>query len=132
MAKQIGERTAGQPARAKPKRQYLREAAAAAEAAGEILTQRYGQQPWIAQVQDAVRNAVQNGIELLSGTAVSVNAHPHDGYRFPARSKEELLATQHLVPGVNRADLPPDDDEPAAPPRNVSPPAKGKPQGWIV
>jgi hypothetical protein len=57
-----------------------------------------------------VRNAVQNGIENLSGTNVSVNANPQDSYRFRARTAEELKATQHLVPVVRREDLPLDDD----------------------
>jgi hypothetical protein len=92
--------------------------------------QRYGAQAWIDQVMAAVQNAVQNGIENLSGTSISSNSHPQDPYRFGARSAEELKATAHLVPKVNLADLPPP-EEPAV----VTPAAKPKPpspKGWIL
>lgn len=57
-----------------------------------------------------MRHAVQNGIENLSGTNVSMNAHPEDGYRFRARTAEELKQSEHLVPRVNPADLPPPEE----------------------
>lgn len=44
-----------------------------------------------------MQNAVQNGIENLSGTSISMNAHPDDGYRFGARTKDELLQSQQLA-----------------------------------
>lgn len=44
-----------------------------------------------------MKNAVQNGIENLSGTSISSNAHPEDGYRYRARTKEELLQSQELA-----------------------------------
>jgi len=46
---------------------------------------------------DAVQNAVQNGIEQLSGSTVSTNGHPGDPYRFQPRTREELLQSQHLA-----------------------------------
>jgi hypothetical protein len=95
-------------------------------------------------VCSAVQLAVQNGIENLSGTSISGNAHPQDQYRFPARSKEELIQTQHLVPGVNKAELPPDDEErvreldarlmmDSIHAGHTTPPPKAKkPEGWIL
>lgn len=86
-----------------------------------------------------MQNAVQNGIENLSGSSVSSNGHPQDPYRFRARTREELLASQALVPGVNPAELPPDEPEPGvSTPRRVvvpKPPPSAKPkapQGWIL
>lgn len=79
-------------------RQFLAEATAAAEATREILSKRYQNAPWVFQVVDAVKNAVQNGIELLSNTSISGNSQSGDSYRFEARTREELLSTQHLVP----------------------------------
>lgn len=49
---------------------------------------------------DAVQNAVQNCIELLSGSSVSSNSIPIQdggGYRFRARTKEELLESERLA-----------------------------------
>jgi hypothetical protein len=86
-----------------------------------------------------VQNAVQNGIENLSGSSVSSNSHPQDPYRFRARTRDELLASQALVPGTNPAELPPDDEPTGvAAPRRViaaTPPPKAQPkapQGWIL
>jgi hypothetical protein len=76
----------------------LAEATAAAEATREILSKRYKDAPWVFQVVDAVKNAVQNGIELLSNTSISGNSQSGDSYRFEARTRDELMATQHLVP----------------------------------
>lgn len=107
MAQQIGGGKFLKRAGPRPPRQFLAEATAAAQAAGEILSRRYGQQPWIEQVCTAVQNAVQNGIENLSGTSISSNSHKDDGYRFAARRKEELIASQKLVaPGPQDAELP--------------------------
>ena len=86
-----------------------------------------------------MQNAVQNGIENLSGSSVSTNSHPQDPYRFRARTRDELLASQNLVPAANAAELPPE-DEPSgvAAPRRViaaTPPPKAQPkapQGWIL
>lgn len=39
-----------------------------------------------------------------------MNAHPSDPYRFRARTAEEIKQSEHLVPGMNPADLPPPDD----------------------
>lgn len=71
---------------------------------------------------DAVRNAVQNGIEQLSGQAVATNSHPGDPYRFKPRNREELLASQaeaHMAGAADPVEQPP------APP----PPAK---KGWTL
>lgn len=93
---------------------------------------------------------MQNGIENLSGTNVSMNAHPDDGYKFRARTKEELIASQQIAassgsaqagrtadPARTELNAPEweDEDRPkiiitdAAPP-----PPKGKqqPKGWIL
>lgn len=40
---------------------------------------------------EAVQNGVQNSIEQLSGTAVTVNADPNGAYRFAARTRQELI-----------------------------------------
>lgn len=85
----------------------------------------------------AVQNAVQNGIENLSGSSVSSNAHPEDGYRFRARTKDELLQSQGLVPAVNKADLPPADEELVSGKLSVleglPPKANSQaPQGWLL
>lgn len=45
----------------------------------------------------AVQNAVQNGIENLSKTSISMNAQPDDEYRFNARTKEQLVQSKDLV-----------------------------------
>jgi len=122
------------------------------------LTQRFGAQPWIDQVATAVQNAVQNGIENLSGTAVSTNAHPEDGYRFRARTKEELMQSQQLAADardIGRKDraqdpamlrlqsMPVDDNGVLIIPGAVSipvrqhvasptPPKAKQPEGWIL
>lgn len=113
---------------------------------------RFGAAPWIDQVAFAVQNAVQNGIENLSGSSVSVNAHPDDGYRFRARTKEELIASQELVansggvaagrkamdPAANQLGAPPVDENGnliAKTPGRVpvpTPPKAQAPKGWIL
>lgn len=87
-----------QPAR--PKRQYLPESTAAANAVAVILVERYGQQAWILQCMNAIREAVQNSIEMLSGQAPQANGlslAQGGQYQFAARTREELQATQQLV-----------------------------------
>jgi hypothetical protein len=117
------------------------------------LTQRFGAQSWIDQVVTAVKNAVQNGIKNLSGTAVSSNSHPGDGYRFQARTKDELLQSQQLAASareVGRKDRPMDpaaeklqsipvDDNgviiiPGAGRQHTVPssPKAKQPEGWIL
>lgn len=45
-----------------------------------------------------MKNAVQNGYEQLRAAGgVSGNNLPGDNYRFNARTREELLASQHEV-----------------------------------
>lgn len=132
MAQQISGKSV-QRAPIKPRRQFLPEASAAAQATGEILRDRFGAQPWIDQVMAAVQNAVQLGIENLSGTSISVNSHPGDSYRFGARSAEELKASAHLVPGVNQAELPPPEESAVTVPRATPRPTPPKaPAGWIL
>lgn len=91
----------------------------------------------------AVQNAVQNGIENLSGTSISTNSHPGDGYRFQARTKDELLQSQGIVPAVRIEDLPPDDNGRIEIPPGVTvelphrivvpnPPKAKKPEGWVL
>jgi hypothetical protein len=108
-----------------------------------------------------VQNAVQNGIENLSGSSISANGHPQDPYRFRARTKEELLQSQGLAASardVGRQDRPQDtaaaqlgaqeweDDGSimspppgyvppgavAVPPRVVAPTPPKAPQGWVL
>ncbi|MCP4899960.1 MAG: hypothetical protein GY906_23575 [bacterium] len=43
---------------------------------------------------EAVQNGVQNCIDQLSGTSISVNEDPNGAYRFPARTKEQLIESQ--------------------------------------
>lgn len=149
MAKQIGQRSGVPKPPPKRRREFLQEARAAAEATGEILTERFGQQEWIEQVVFAVLNAVQNGIENLSGTSISSNAHPEDGYKFGARTAEELKQSQQLVAPAGGALMPkppveanngewvppPEDIEAAAGSRIIipgqpTPPPKAK--GWLL
>lgn len=92
----------GQPANpgaapARAKRQYLPEATAAANAVAVILVERYGQAQWILQCMNAIREAVQNSIEMLSGQAPQANAlalGQGGQYAFKARTAQELQQTQ--------------------------------------
>jgi hypothetical protein len=74
---------------------------------------------------------VQNGIENLSGTSISSNSHPEDGYRFRARTAEEIKATAHLVPQVRIEDLPQDEGAGIIVPPTARAEAKS-PKGWIL
>lgn len=153
MAQQIGRGSKLPNKPVKPRRQFLPEASAVSEAARQILTQRFGAVPWIEQVCTGIREAVQNGIENLSGTNISSNAHPQDGYKFRARTKDELVASQQLVaptggrlmpkPPVEAANgewVPPPEDVEAASPYGSSriiitdkaPPPPKAPKGWII
>lgn len=40
---------------------------------------------------------MQRCVQQLAGSSVSGNTMPGEQYRFPARNKQELLETQHLV-----------------------------------
>ncbi len=134
MAQQIGGKQQLTRAPTRARRQFLPEATASAEAAGQILTDRFGPQPWIDQVKSAVLNAVQNGIEILSRPAVSVNANPNDPYRFAARSAQELKESAHLVPGASAAELPPAEDEAPVPPpaKPRTTPPKARSSEWLL
>jgi len=143
MANPIGQRSKPARAPAKPRRQFLPEATAAADATGQILERRFGYQPWIEQVMEAVKHAVQNGVEQLSGSSITSNAHPDDGYRFRARTKEELLQSQQLAANngnvrAGRAALDPaqaelgapgweDDEQPS-----LAPAPSPKAEGWFL
>lgn len=62
-----------------------------------ILVERYGQAQWILQCMDAIREAVQNSIEMLSGQAPQANAlalGQGGQYAFKARTAAELQQTQ--------------------------------------
>ncbi len=93
----------GQPANQPPARaakQYLPEAVAAANAVAVILVEKYGQQPWILQCMTGIQECVQNSVQMLSGAAPQANAlglAQGGQYTQPARTAEELKATQHLV-----------------------------------
>ncbi len=62
-----------------------------------ILVEEFGQQTWIMQAMDAVKEAVQNCIDNLSGTVAPVtNAQPlgqGGQYLFNARTAPEIRAT---------------------------------------
>jgi len=77
----------------------------------------------------AVQNAVQNGIENLSGTSINSNTHPGQRYLFPARSREELLASQDQAADARAVPRHEDPLDPAA--ASPSPKAK-EPEGWIL
>jgi hypothetical protein len=128
MAEQIGGRQQIARKSVKPRREFLPEATAAAEATGEILTHRFGDQPWIFQIKDAIKNAVQNGIENLSGSVVTQNGAPGGSYQYPARSREELLATQHLVADARTLGKNEESQDPAV----ATPPPKADPEGWLL
>ena len=128
MAEQIGNGQQITRNTAKPRRRFLPEATAAAEATGHILIEAYGDKPWIFQIKEAIKNAVQNGIENLSGTNVTQNAHPGGNYQYPARSREELLATQHLVADARSVGK----SEAAQDPTVSAPARKDEPEGWAL
>jgi hypothetical protein len=95
-----------------------------------------------------VQNAVQNGIENLSGSSVNVNGQPGDEYRFRARTKEELLASQQLAagkgsvhagkrvldPAVTELNAQPweDEDQTKIVVTDRVPPPKAPPKTWIL
>lgn len=82
-----------------------------------------------------VQNAVQNGIENLSGSSISSNSHPEDGYRYRARTAEELKQSANLVPQVRKEDLPPDDPETHEAlhqQQRPAPPSPKAPAGWLI
>lgn len=104
---------------------------------------------------DGVKYAVQNGIDNLSGSSISSNAHPEDGYRFRARTAEELKQSKELVAPAGGAHMPkppvladtgewvppPDEIEAAAPivhpgkivlPPGVTYPVPTPAEGWIL
>ncbi len=78
-----------------PRQQHLPEATAAANAAGRVLVEKYGEAPWILQAMEVVRGGIENCIRQLSGTAVPHNnASFNEGARYvhPARSADEIKA----------------------------------------
>lgn len=125
-------------------RVVLPQASAAAQAAGRILTESFGEQEWIFQVMEAVKFAVQNGIEQLSKTNLTSNGHPGDGYRFEPRSRDELIASQQLAaedravaPNLGFQELRDPAEALAEPSGKAKPPAARKksedgPQGWLM
>jgi hypothetical protein len=66
-----------------------------------VLVKEFGQQGWILQAMDACREAVQNCIQMLSGSqAPTMNNQPlgqGGQYGFPARTAQELLASADQV-----------------------------------
>lgn len=67
---------------------------------GQILEQRFHGEPWIFQTTEAVKEAVQRCYEQLRGSTVTQNGSSNGSYQYPARTREELLATQDQVPRV--------------------------------
>jgi hypothetical protein len=80
------------------------------------LHAKYGNADWIHQAVDAISLAAARAIENLSGLSVSENVQPlsnGSAYAYPARSKQELLDTKHLVPeAVDIGDAPEPPPEP--------------------
>lgn len=62
---------------------------------GQVLVAKYGQQPWILQVMEAVQAAIDRGVRQLASTqAPTANAMPGDlqqGYAMPARTAEDVI-----------------------------------------
>ena len=76
-----------------PKPKYLPEATAAAEAAGRVLVDHYGEQPWILQAMEVVRGGLQNAIPQLRNAAPAGNMESFQngaGYVMPPRTAEEI------------------------------------------
>ena len=88
------------------KQRYLPQATTIANEARERLIELCGDQSWIPQVAEAICAAVHNGISMFSsGTpSNSMSLADGDGYRFHARSKDELIRDSHLVAGAGTTD----------------------------
>lgn len=97
MAEQIGGRSPVRRQTAPARKRFLAEAAATERFVRELLTSSFAGAPWIEQIAFAAGSAVQMGIENFGGSTLSHNAAPGDPYRHQARSREELLATEHLA-----------------------------------
>ena len=84
---------------------YLPEARAAANAVGQVLVARYGQQTWLLQIMEMVQSAVDRGIKQLSGSpgpsenAAGSLAAPQ-GYALPARTREDVVQTTPNIQDV--------------------------------
>lgn len=62
-----------------------------------ILSRDYGNQQWILQCMEGIQQCVQNSVQMLSGAPVQGNnlaIGAGGNYQFPARTREELQATQ--------------------------------------
>lgn len=65
-----------------------------------ILVAKYGEAQWILQCMNAIQEAVQNSVEMLSGAPPQANAiglNQGGRYQFAARTAQELQATQDQV-----------------------------------
>jgi len=72
---------------------------------GRILLGHHGEQEWIFQIMDAVRAAVTNGVQRFTSAQLpSVNESPEGQYRFPARTRDELLQTTREVASSGQVD----------------------------
>lgn len=64
----------------------------------EMLIDVHGEMDWIKQITDGVKECVQNGVERFSGSqapgAATLAIGQGGNYRFPARTREEILASQ--------------------------------------
>lgn len=62
---------------------------------GRVLLSHHGEQEWIFQIMDAVRAAVTNGVRRFTSAQLpAMNETPDGHYRFAARTREEILASQ--------------------------------------
>lgn len=85
---------------------------------GQILNQRFAGEHWIFQTQEAVKEAVQRCHDQLRQGGVDRNAAPGEGYRFEARTREELIASQNEAANTSQVD---NTQRPAAPAGKVLP-----------
>lgn len=69
---------------------------------GQILSQRFANEHWLFQCQEAVKEAVQRCHDQLRQGGVTQNEQADGYYRFEARTADELKATQDQVPALVR------------------------------
>ena len=75
---------------------YLPEARAAANAVGQVLVTKYGQQAWLLQIMEMVQAAVDGAIKQLSGSAgptqnAAGSLKAPEAYAMPARTREDVI-----------------------------------------
>ncbi len=81
---------------------YLPEARSSANAVGQVLVAKYGQQQWLLQIMEMVMVAVDRGIKQLGGSAgptenATGSLSAPATYALPARTREDV---ERDSPGV--------------------------------